>query len=50
MGEIKITITEKTKKVVDKICGDLGILKTELVKSLLINYLLDYNKKEVKKK
>jgi hypothetical protein len=39
MGEIKISISEKTEKLLNKICDDLGIKKTEFVKSLVIETL-----------
>jgi len=39
MGEIKINVSDKMEKVIKKIVDDLGIKKTEFVKSLVIEGL-----------
>lgn len=39
MGEIKIVLSEKMDKLVQKISDDIGIKKTEYVKSLVIENL-----------
>lgn len=39
MTEIKIVVSEQMDKVISKICDELGIKKTEFVKSLLIKEL-----------
>jgi len=39
MGEIKINVSEKMEKDIQEIVDDLGIKKTEFVKSLVIEYL-----------
>lgn len=39
MGEIKIVVSEQTEKILNKICNEIGIKKTEFVKSLLIENL-----------
>lgn len=39
MGEIKISVSEKMDKIIQKIADDLGIKKTEFVKSLVIENL-----------
>ncbi len=44
MGEIKIVVSEKTEKVIQKICDELGIKKTEFVKGLVIENLREKNK------
>jgi hypothetical protein len=44
MGEIKIVLSEQTEKLVEKLCGEMGIKKTEFVKGLVINYLGDLKK------
>ena len=43
MGEIKISVSEKMDKVIQDISDELGIKKTEFVKSLVIE-----NLKEIK--
>ncbi len=45
MGEIKISISSEMDKIIQKIADDLGIKKTEFVKSLIIE-----NLKEIKLK
>ena len=45
MGEIKISISNEMDKIIQKIADDLGIKKTEFVKSLIIE-----NLKEIKLK
>ncbi|MBA7703077.1 hypothetical protein ES703_111859 [subsurface metagenome] len=45
MGEIKITTSKEMDKLIKKISDDLGIKKTEFVKSLVIE-----NLKEIKLK
>jgi len=44
MGEIKIAVSEKMEKVVQEISDDLGIKKTEFVKSLVIESLKEIEK------
>ena len=39
MGEIKISVSEKMDKMIQKISDELGIKKTEFVKSLVIENL-----------
>ncbi len=39
MGEIKINVSDKMEKVIQKIVDDLGIKKTEFVKSIVIENL-----------
>ena len=39
MAEIKISISEETNRVLEKICKKIGIKKTEFLKSLLIEDL-----------
>lgn len=39
MGEIKISVSEKTDKIIQKLADDLGIKKAELVKSFVIDHL-----------
>ncbi len=39
MGEIKINVSGRMEKIIQKIVDDLGIKKTEFVKSLLIEGL-----------
>ncbi len=39
MGEIKISVSEKMDKLIQRIADDLGIKKTEFVKSLVIENL-----------
>ena len=36
MGEIKISVSEQTNKLIQRIADDLGIKKTEYVKNLVI--------------
>lgn len=43
MGEIKISTSNEMEKIIQKIADDLGIKKTEFVKSLIIE-----NLKEIK--
>ncbi len=45
MGEIKIATSNEMDKIIQKISNDLGIKKTEFVKSLVIE-----NLKEIKLK
>ncbi len=45
MGEIKISISKEMDKIIQKISDELGIKKTEFVKSLVIE-----NLKEIKLK
>jgi hypothetical protein len=45
MGEIKISTSKEMDKIIQKIADDLGIKKTEFVKSLIIE-----NLKEIKLK
>ncbi len=45
MGEIKISTSVEMEKIIQKIADDLGIKKTEFVKSLIIE-----NLKEIKLK
>jgi hypothetical protein len=49
MGEIKISVSDKLEKLIESICDELGIKKTEFVKSLVINHLRDFVK-EAKKR
>lgn len=39
MGEIKIVVSDETEKIVETICENIGIKKTEYVKGLLIEEL-----------
>jgi len=39
MGEIKISVSDKMDLLIQKIADDLGIKKTEFVKSLVIENL-----------
>lgn len=39
MGEIKISVSERMEKVIQDISDELGIKKTEFVKSLIIENL-----------
>jgi len=39
MGEIKISVSEKTDEILQKIADNLGIKKAELVKSFVIDHL-----------
>ena len=39
MGEIKISVSEKTDKIIQEIVDSIGIKKTEYVKSLVIEDL-----------
>ena len=39
MGEIKIVVSEQTEKILNNICENIGIKKTEYIKSLLIENL-----------
>ncbi len=39
VGEIKISVSEQTDRLIQKIADDLGIKKTEFVKSLVIENL-----------
>ena len=39
VGEIKISVSDKMDKIIQKIADDLGIKKTEFVKSLVIENL-----------
>lgn len=39
MGEIKISVSENTEALLESLCNDLGIKKTEYIKSLLIESL-----------
>ena len=42
MGEIKISVSEEMDKLIQKIADELGIKKTEFVKSLVIENLKEY--------
>lgn len=42
MGEIKIVVSDEMDKLVQKVCDELGIKKTEYLKSLLIQNLKEY--------
>ena len=46
MVEIKISVSDKMEKVIQKIVDDLGIKKTEFVKSLIIENLKKLNSKD----
>jgi hypothetical protein len=48
MSEIKISVSEKMDKIIQEISDDIGIKKTEFVKSLVIENLKKI--KEEKKK
>ncbi len=39
MGEIKIVVSDETEKLIESICENIGIKKTEYVKGLLIEEL-----------
>ena len=49
MGEIKISVSEKMDKVIQNISDELGIKKTEFVKSLIIESLKEIKIKDRKK-
>lgn len=51
MGEIKIVVSDKTDKILHEVVEDLGIKKTEFVKSLVIESLkeIKLKKKDDKK-
>ena len=49
MGEIKISVSDRMEGVIENICDELGIKKTEFVKSLVINHLNDFKKDEKRK-
>ena len=42
MSEIKISVSEEMDALIRKICDELGIKKTEFVKSLVIENLKEY--------
>ncbi len=50
MVEVKISLSDKTDEVVQKLSDELGIKKTEFVKSLVIENLKSLNFKNEKKK
>jgi len=47
MSEIKISVSEKLNRLIKKAADELGIKKTEFIKSLVIERLR--NKKEVER-
>jgi len=48
MGEIKISVSDRLEKLIEEISDELGIKKTEFVKSLVINHLRDFIKEKRK--
>ena len=42
MVEIKVSVSEDTNKIFQKICDKIGIKKTEFLKSLLIENLKEF--------
>jgi hypothetical protein len=50
MGEIKISVSDKLEEIIQKIADNLGIKKTEFVKSLVISNVLDIEKEKGGKK
>lgn len=48
VGEIKISISEKTDKLIQEIADSLGIKKTEFVKGLVIETLTEIKFKDKK--
>jgi len=46
MGEIKISVSEEMDKIIQKISDEIGIKKTEFVKSLVIENLKLFKLKE----
>jgi hypothetical protein len=48
MGEIKISVSDQLEKLIENISSELGIKKTEFVKSLVINHLRDFIKEKKK--
>ncbi len=49
MGEIKISLSDKTDKIIQEVSDELGIKKTEFVKSLVIENLKKIQKKDTRK-
>ncbi len=45
MGEIKISVSETTDKIIQKIADDLGIKKAEYVKGVVIESLKKFKTK-----
>jgi metal-responsive CopG/Arc/MetJ family transcriptional regulator len=50
MGEIKISVSEKLDETLQKAADHLGIKKAEFVKNLVINYVIQSEKNQEKKK
>jgi len=48
MGEIKISVSDQLEKLIENISTELGIKKTEFIKSLVINNLRDFIKERKK--
>ena len=48
MGEIKISVSDQLEKLIESISSELGIKKTEFIKSLVINHLRDFIKEKRK--
>lgn len=48
MGEIKINVSEDMNEIIQKVSDDIGIKKTEFVKSLVIQELKKIKMDEVK--
>ena len=46
MGEIKILVSEKTEKLINKICDEIKNKKTEYIKFLLIENLKEIKSSE----
>jgi hypothetical protein len=46
MGEIKISVSDQLEKLIEDISSELGIKKTEFIKSLVINHLRDFIKEK----
>ena len=49
MSEIKISVSDEMDDLIQKVAGELGIKKTEYVKSLVIENLKNIRYKENKK-
>ena len=46
MAEIKISVSDKLDRILQKSADDLGIKKTEFVKNLVINYVISNENKD----
>jgi hypothetical protein len=48
-GKIPVTFNEKQLEMIDKYAGMLGNTKAEIIRNIVINWILDKEKKEEKK-